>query len=301
MKLEKVLEKLEELLRGWGLTYKDWILVGCYANKLLGYKTKLRKGHFNVKINKDKIWWKTIGVEAFPPKDSKEFRQFKKWMKETGFDSDLIPESSEKLKKKSKEDFKIYPLPNKKKIRVATPVGALKDLDFVLSQCTEKGLGIEKGRYLLNVVKDIKRACQKKGDLKAIKIADKLIEKYSFLEKEEKFLKDYSKIKILKGNCAFKGKVKGKVRVIINEPEIKKLKRDEILITKMTSAKFTPFINRAKAIVTDDGGLLCHAAVISREFGIPCIIGTKIATKVLKDGDLVEVDAGKGVVKILKK
>ncbi|TSC53383.1 MAG: pyruvate, water dikinase, partial [Parcubacteria group bacterium LiPW_39] len=52
-----------------------------------------------------------------------------------------------------------------------------------------------------------------------------------------------------------------------------------------------------KAIITDQGGILCHAAIISREMEIPCIINTKIATKVLKDGDLVEVDAEKGIVK----
>jgi len=59
-------------------------------------------------------------------------------------------------------------------------------------------------------------------------------------------------------------------------------------------------LKRAKAIVTDEGGITCHAAIIPHELKIPCIIGTKIPTKVLKDGDLVEVDAGKGVVRKLK-
>jgi len=53
----------------------------------------------------------------------------------------------------------------------------------------------------------------------------------------------------------------------------------------------------AKAIVTDEGGLSCHAAIVARELGVPCIVGTKIATKVFKDGDLVEVDADKGIVR----
>jgi pyruvate,water dikinase len=65
----------------------------------------------------------------------------------------------------------------------------------------------------------------------------------------------------------------------------------------MTSPDMIALINKASAIVTDDGGILCHAAVISRELKKPCIIGTKIATKVLKDGDLVEVDANKGIVR----
>ena len=58
---------------------------------------------------------------------------------------------------------------------------------------------------------------------------------------------------------------------------------------------------KAKAIIADEGGLTCHAAIISREFKIPCIIGTKVATEVLKDGDFVEVDANQGIVRVLKK
>ncbi len=60
-------------------------------------------------------------------------------------------------------------------------------------------------------------------------------------------------------------------------------------------------MKKASAIVTDFGGLTSHAAIVSREFGIPCIVGTKSATQMLKDGDMVEVDAEEGVVRILKK
>ena len=60
-------------------------------------------------------------------------------------------------------------------------------------------------------------------------------------------------------------------------------------------------MEKASAFVTDEGGMLCHAAIIAREMNKPCIVGTKSATKILKDGDLVEVDANAGIVKILKK
>ena len=82
--------------------------------------------------------------------------------------------------------------------------------------------------------------------------------------------------------------------------EIRGVRAGEILVTKMTSVKCASIIPKIAAIVTDDGGRLCHAAILSREFKIPCIVGTKIATKVLKDGDLVEVDAEKGVVRTLR-
>ncbi len=68
----------------------------------------------------------------------------------------------------------------------------------------------------------------------------------------------------------------------------------------MTHPDDGPLISKAAAVVTDEGGVLCHAAIVARELKKPCIIGTKIATKVLKDGDTVEVDAEKGIVRKIK-
>lgn len=68
----------------------------------------------------------------------------------------------------------------------------------------------------------------------------------------------------------------------------------------MTSPWYVPIMEKAAAIVTDEGGITCHAAIISREMSKPCIICTKFATKVLKNGDLVEVDATKGIIKRIK-
>ncbi len=79
------------------------------------------------------------------------------------------------------------------------------------------------------------------------------------------------------------------------------LKRGDILVAATTGPEIMAACQRAGAIVTDEGGITSHAAIVSRELNIPCIIGTKIATKVLKDGQLVEVDAEKGVVKIIRK
>ncbi len=128
------------------------------------------------------------------------------------------------------------------------------------------------------------------------------------LKEESRYIskQDYSKIKILKGQIANKGFVRGKVWVI--SPEItnqvekaNKMKKDFILVAAMTRPQFIEGINKAQAIITDEGGITCHAAIISRELKKPCVVGTKIATKVLKDGDLVLVDANKGIVKIIKK
>lgn len=103
------------------------------------------------------------------------------------------------------------------------------------------------------------------------------------------------------GISANKGKISGQVRIINNKREFKKFNNGEILVTQFTTSEFVPIMKKAKAIITNDGGITCHAAIISRELGIPCVVGTKIATKVLKDGDWVEMDANRGAVKILKR
>jgi len=109
------------------------------------------------------------------------------------------------------------------------------------------------------------------------------------------------KLGSLKGQIGSPGKIRGIVKIILNINNSKKLQQGEILVTGMTRPEFVPLMKRSSAIITDEGGITCHAAIISRELRKPCIIGTKIATQVLKDGDMVEVDADKGIVKILQK
>jgi phosphoenolpyruvate synthase/pyruvate phosphate dikinase len=106
--------------------------------------------------------------------------------------------------------------------------------------------------------------------------------------------------KEIRGDIANKGKYIGNVKVILHKDEFKKFKENEILVCSMTRPEFLPLMQKASAFITDEGGITCHAAIIARELKKPCIIGTKMATQVLKDGDLVEVDADNGVVRILE-
>ena len=111
----------------------------------------------------------------------------------------------------------------------------------------------------------------------------------------------------LNGQVGNMGRAKGKVvRLLVadyhNQEKLDKLGQESnfILVTPMTQPELVPFMKKAAAFVTDEGGITCHAAIIARELKKPCIIGTKIATKVLRDGDMVEVDANSGIVKILR-
>ncbi len=103
----------------------------------------------------------------------------------------------------------------------------------------------------------------------------------------------------LKGQTAYPGKARGIARVISDPEHAETFIKGDILVSGMTRPEFVPLMEKAAAIVTDAGGILCHAAIVARELGKPCVIGTKIATKVLKDGDIVEVDANKGIVRKL--
>ena len=101
---------------------------------------------------------------------------------------------------------------------------------------------------------------------------------------------------LLHGLGASPGRATGTVRVLLSPAEEGKLKPDEILVTTMTAPDWVPIMRRAAAIVTDAGGMTSHAAIVSRELGIPCIVGTRDATKVLRDGMVVTVDAREGAV-----
>ncbi|MFC1648450.1 PEP-utilizing enzyme [Nanoarchaeota archaeon] len=102
-----------------------------------------------------------------------------------------------------------------------------------------------------------------------------------------------------KGTTGYPGKVKGKVKIIRDTKEVNKVKKGEIMVVADTTPDFITAMEKAAAFVTDRGGITSHTTIVAREMRKPCIIGTKIATKVLKDGDLVEVDADKGVVRKL--
>ena len=103
-------------------------------------------------------------------------------------------------------------------------------------------------------------------------------------------------LQIVRGTVAYRGKVTGRVKKVLSKRDLKNLS-GKILVTPMTSIRFIPFLQKVRAIVTDEGGIACHAAIIARELKKPCVIGTKFATKFFKTGDLVEVDANKGIVR----
>ncbi len=105
------------------------------------------------------------------------------------------------------------------------------------------------------------------------------------------------KVSSVQGSTAYLGKVSGIVKIVNAVADMAKVENGDILVSIMTRTNLISAMEKASAFVTDEGGVTCHAAIIARELKKPCIVGTKIATKIFKDGDLVEVDADSGVVK----
>ena len=121
------------------------------------------------------------------------------------------------------------------------------------------------------------------------------------LEKDiEASLKVDTNVSEIRGSTAYKGTAKGRVR-IVNTPADMEGFVGDILVSKSTSPEIITAMKNAAAIVTDSGGITCHAAIVARELKVPTIIGTKFATKILQQDELVEVDADKGVVTLLDK
>ena len=108
-----------------------------------------------------------------------------------------------------------------------------------------------------------------------------------------------SDVRSIAGKCAYKGKVTGRVRRIYGLKQISDFKVGEILVAASTVPDFLPAMQKVAAIISDEGGLICHAAIVARELKKPCVIGTHIAMNTLKDGDIVEVNADQGIVRKL--
>ncbi len=93
------------------------------------------------------------------------------------------------------------------------------------------------------------------------------------------------------GACAYRGKATGVVKIINRPEDMQKMNIGDVLVSIATTPSIVMAMKKASAIITDEGGLTCHASIVSRELGIPCVVGVKIATSILQDGDIVEVDA----------
>ena len=170
----------------------------------------------------------------------------------------------------------------------------LKDLELMLR---EELNGIFKGKIKNPKIKDNKLALVSGNYRIRFYYNDNYQKIKALVEQDEQGFK--------KGVVVNKGIARGVIKVISSEfnleKQFPKFKKGDILVTQMTTPNYLPILRQASGIITDEGGMLSHAAIVSRELNLPCIVGTKNATKLLKDEDFIELNANEGIIKILKK
>ena len=298
--VQKGLKQVTKIIKKEDLSKKDNIsLFNLYTNFFEKYSNLIGLYRFSRPEFYDDII-KDI-IDKFPEPKEENFNLFLSHNKDFGLDS-----NTQELAKKLNEIGKIRL--DMHKVWQDT----FNDFEVMFKEISSRtSLSIlDVKNCLSSETKDL-LLNNKNPDLNEIK---KRINFYNFIYKEDRFEIDFEKdladktkteVDKIKGTIAYHGKVTGKVKVILNSisrssEENKEIEPNSILVTGNTAPDLVPVIKKVVAIVTDEGGLLSHAATVAREFKKPTIIGTKIATKIFKDNDLIEVDANKGIVRKIK-
>jgi pyruvate,water dikinase len=164
-------------------------------------------------------------------------------------------------------------------VREIARIGKLLEKHYYFPQDSE--WAIEKGKIYIVQTRPITTFKEKKEDKKKEKAADTVISKLKVL---------------LRGDPASPGIATGSVKIIFSANEINKIATGDVLVTLQTNPDFVPAMKRAVAIVTERGGRTSHAAIVSRELGIPAVVGTKDATRILRNGDVITVNGAKGEI-----
>ena len=103
---------------------------------------------------------------------------------------------------------------------------------------------------------------------------------------------------VITGVAASPGSVQGKAKVVRSLVEASKLQQGDIMVCEMTVPTWVPLFATVSGIVADSGGILSHCAIVAREFHLPCVVGTRVGTEVIKDGWTITIDGTKGMVRI---
>jgi len=208
----------------------------------------------------------------------------------TGYLRDIREETRDKLTLVQRELYEI----------IAKKIGLkLNEIIYLTNTEIESAL---KSKIKKNKLKEIAQSRKKTFVLLVKNNKFQVLDNINSIKKIMSMIK-MEKPSILQGKVACKKlkTISGTVKIVLSNMEVNKVKKGDVLVSSMTKPDYINAIKKSIAIITDEGGITSHASIISREMNKPCIIGTKIATKVFKDGDYVEVDANKGIVKKIEK
>jgi pyruvate,water dikinase len=198
-----------------------------------------------------------------------------------------------KISQKTKMRFYDYTLNSNVEVNVPeNKVNAQVLTKNEILKLAEYGIMIEK--YYGDQPQDIEFAIDEKGRITFVQTRAITTKAKEIIEKID--TSHNGKNRLLQGTAASPGIVSGKIKLILRKEDITKIENGDIIVTTMTSPDLVPAMSKSAAIITDFGGRTCHAAIVSREMGIPAIVGTQKATKILRDAQEVTVDAYNGIV-----
>lgn len=299
-KIESVLPDLIALFSSWNLDVSDWIIALHYAEILQGYdiRESLRPGHINIFVRASALPWETpkklLGVESIVPVNSVFERKYASFHKKTGFEFDLIPYGNPTFN----AYVKSYALDFIKGDAVCRILNVRASVEIIKSTLAlgQEKIGEKTKRILLHL-EEISDSAATLGDKDVRAVSNDLIQRYARSFKEHPLLNRTKDT--ITGHPVYGNVVEGRVCLVANPdtPIVNTTGLTNcILVCPRISKRLALYIPQVAAIITDDGGILSHAAIVAREMKKPCIIGTRVATKMFKNGETVRVDAAKGTV-----
>ena len=305
-RLQKALIALKLSLSKYDINEDQWILVGPLAYKANGFNVDVaRPLHLHIIIYENFIPWKLTDCERQkkeikPSPKCKFWKEYQYFIDKTNYDFDIIILSKEEWEGFFEKKSKWIRLGNNNLIRIIKSEFNVEIEKDIFSEFNPSRFKKLKKYYesLLQAISENKSSGFYKKNYAYFKKISLLAQKQHVnYENEYSLFKEKS---IIKGLGVYQGKVKGEVVVVNNLDILPKECKGKIAVLIATSAKSMRLICNSIGLVTNEGGLLSHATILSRELKIPCIVGTKIATFLLQNGDKIEIDAGEGTVKLLK-
>lgn len=291
---EIAIRRVPSLLASLGVHNKEWFLGGPWCFILNQYPLQPSKSHINVQVKASSIahWLKNQAAKHYMTIHPPESSDYLKFLDETGYSVDFIltPDvffTEEFLRKNTK----MYG-----SVRTFTPAGHLSLLIETAHLLREGVLGSDKTARCLDETEQVLAFAKKLKDIETIVLASRLAKLYKNIIETQRNI-SHNRTDMVKGKQAHPGRVFGSARIVLSKQDLSSVKKGDILITSMPFPECMLVANKISAIVTDHGGTLCHAAILSREYNLPCVVSTGYATCVFKNGDWLLVDADNGIVK----
>jgi phosphohistidine swiveling domain-containing protein len=308
---DKILEKLVKLFRSWKIRESDWVLATEGALQREGYPIFDEKNPYEIDllIAKEAVPWKQkkSGWTMLPPKDSQWLADFQRFIRIIGYSPHMVALPFISWTREMIDSGADYSLPSGIRIKLSSPENYVYQLIGLLTHPSTKSHFVTRIPSLISRFAKIHELAKEKKDKKTIVACEEFLELARHQKSKPAIQKALKFSGSVKGKGIGKGRVKGKVRVILHAKEFWKVKKGELLVTPDTNPEYMIILPKVKAVVTDNGGFTCHAAIIarelmipavvSREMRIPCILGISNARNIFKTGDRIEVDANKGVVR----